>query len=167
MHTSINKRPWYQDKWVWFIITFPLSAVLAGFYTFYLAYTTDDGLVVDDYYKKGKAINQVLARDQAATVFGLTARIVRNQENTSLKLYLSATNSSFVAPEQIKLSFLHPTMGSNDQHLQMAHQGDGVYTGNLPAVTDGRWLVYLETDAWRLNTEISVPKHNSFTLSAQ
>lgn len=40
--------PWYKQFWPWFIIALPASAVVAGFYTLWLAINTPDYLVVDD-----------------------------------------------------------------------------------------------------------------------
>lgn len=42
----------------------PATAIVAGFITLWLAITSYDGLVADDYYKQGLAINQTLARER-------------------------------------------------------------------------------------------------------
>ena len=55
-------RAWYREPLVWLLISFPLTAVIAGFFTLYLAIISSDGLVVDDYYHRGKEINKSLAR---------------------------------------------------------------------------------------------------------
>ncbi len=47
--------PWYRYKLVWMIIAIPAASVIAGINMIYLAVNTDDGLVVDDYYKEGMA----------------------------------------------------------------------------------------------------------------
>ena len=57
MNTHKLKKPWYREPWVWLMIALPASAVVGGIITIYLAVSTSDGLVVDDYYKRGKAIN--------------------------------------------------------------------------------------------------------------
>jgi len=169
MLQETQKRPWFKDYMVWFVIAWPLIAIVAGFYTFYLAYITDDGLVVDDYYKKGKEINHVIARDQAASVYGLTTRIILNEESPSIVLYLTAKSSSFSFPNEIKFSFLHPTQDRLDQHLILKHQSQGTYNSEQTTkpLNDGRWYVYIESDAWRLNTTINMPNTQSFTASAQ
>ncbi len=44
--------PWYRQFWPWFIIALPASAVIAGFYTLYLAISQPVQLVVtDDEYR--------------------------------------------------------------------------------------------------------------------
>jgi len=63
---KFDARPWYREPWPWIIIAGPASAVVAGVALLWLAIDSNDGLVVDDYYKEGLAINQVIRRDQAA-----------------------------------------------------------------------------------------------------
>ena len=40
--------PWYRQFWPWFIIALPAAAVLASFFTLWLAISNPDYLVVDD-----------------------------------------------------------------------------------------------------------------------
>jgi len=40
--------PWYRQFWPWFIIALPAAAVIAGFFTLWLAISRPDYLVVDD-----------------------------------------------------------------------------------------------------------------------
>lgn len=51
-------KPWYRYGWPWFLMSFPAMAVVLGFHLLYLAMNTNNSLVVDDYYKQGKGINQ-------------------------------------------------------------------------------------------------------------
>ena len=60
---------------VWLVIAIPLSAVIVGMIMLTISIQTFDGLVEDDYYKKGKEINQVLARDEFALSNGITAMV--------------------------------------------------------------------------------------------
>src|SRR4030066_420476 len=83
-------RPWYREPLVWLIICFPLTAVIAGFFTLYLAIISKDGLVVDDYYQKGKEINMSLARDRAATQHGLRAGVHLDAAKQEVVVRLSA-----------------------------------------------------------------------------
>ena len=40
--------PWYKQFWPWFIIALPASAVIASFFTLWLAISNPDHLVVDE-----------------------------------------------------------------------------------------------------------------------
>ena len=40
--------PWYRQFWPWFIIALPTAAVVASFFTLWLAISQPDYMVVDD-----------------------------------------------------------------------------------------------------------------------
>ena len=40
--------PWYRQFWPWFIIALPASAVVASFFTLWLAISRPDYIVIDD-----------------------------------------------------------------------------------------------------------------------
>lgn len=54
-------RRWFQDKWPWLLAIPPAFAVIGGFAILYLASATSDGLVAEDYYRRGITINESLA----------------------------------------------------------------------------------------------------------
>ena len=66
-------RHWMREPLVWLLIAIPSSAVIMGVVMITLALQSWSGLVVDDYYRKGKQINRVLARDRLAYELGLAA----------------------------------------------------------------------------------------------
>ena len=55
-------EPWYRHRWPWLLMLGPFVVIVAAAITVYLAVISNDGLVDDDYYKQGLAINQTLAR---------------------------------------------------------------------------------------------------------
>ena len=62
----LHCRPWYREPWPWILMAGPFAVIVAGLFTAWMAVTRADPLVVDNYYKEGLAINQVIERDQAA-----------------------------------------------------------------------------------------------------
>jgi hypothetical protein len=46
--SPVQDLPWYRQFWPWFIIALPAAAVIAGFFTLWLAISNPDYLVVDD-----------------------------------------------------------------------------------------------------------------------
>jgi len=76
-----DTKPWYKQFWPWFIIALPASAVIAGITTVFIAFENADSLVVDDYYKEGKAINQRVALLKRARDMGLKAELQRLARN--------------------------------------------------------------------------------------
>ena len=67
--------PWYRQRWPWLLMLGPAIVVVAGIVTAVIAIETDDGLVADDYYKRGLAINQTLERAARTAALGLTATV--------------------------------------------------------------------------------------------
>ena len=72
-HATVT--PWWKQRWPWLLMAGPAIVIVAGIYTGYLAFTRQDALVVGDYYKRGKAINQDLRRDRVASSLGLSMSI--------------------------------------------------------------------------------------------
>ena len=144
-----DKKSWYQYPYVWLVIFFPLSAVIAGTYTIYLAVISDDGLVNDDYYEEGKLINLVKERDEMAEKLGLVSALNLDQEAGKVKLLLTA-NPDFTYPEKLKISFLNKTRKGFDQELMLTRSGKNLYVAALPDLVVGNWYVQIETDSWRI-----------------
>ncbi len=69
------QRPWYLEPWPWLLMLGPVIVMIAGFHTAWIAFSQQDALVVDVYYKQGKAINRDLRRDSAASRLGMAAAL--------------------------------------------------------------------------------------------
>ena len=81
---STDSNPWYKERWPWLLMAGPAIVVVAGFITAWLAVVSDDGLVADDYYKQGLAVNQRLQRDHYASQLGLRADVMRSGDQIRL-----------------------------------------------------------------------------------
>lgn len=157
-------KPWYREPWPWFLISLPASAVIAGLVTVWIAATHADGLVVGDYYKAGLAINQVLARDEAARTLALHATL--QERDGTLSVNLGGRLDAF--PRRLTLMLAHPTRPGMDRRFVLAHAGGGVYHAALPGLPAGKWHAQLLDDAsaWRLSGVLHTPFGGSAALSA-
>ena len=158
------KLPWYRQPLVWLVISIPLSAVLAGIVTIYLAVTTDDGLVVDDYYKQGLAINRQIERDQTATRLQLSADIEIDTATGFVKLMFDKGRLD-AYPLTLTLGLRHATQQQQDNFITLQHGIDNQYVGAVSrdggqGIRTGVWHVEIsrakdgETDAWRLSRRV-------------
>ena len=147
---NLLAKPWYREPWPWLLMSGPFIVVIAGFYTLWLAVTSDDGLVADDYYKRGLAINQTLSRATRAEQLMLGGRVELSVD--SVRLTLTGTG---VLPETLRLRLVHPTRAVDDQVLEVHAVSPGVYSGTLAAAVAGRRVLMLEDMAktWRLAGE--------------
>jgi hypothetical protein len=150
-------NPWWKEPWPWILMAGPAIVVVASVVTIYLAVTTSDGLVVDDYYKRGLAINQVLARSDRARAAGLRARLALDVETGAVVVHLEGAED---APAVLRLALAHPTRAGRDREITMMRGPDGSFVGRIDAAASRRWLVVLEDGArdWRLRGELTLPR---------
>lgn len=152
--TSNGAKPWYREPWPWILLAGPAAVIVAGVVTIWLAVATSDGLVADDYYRRGLAINQELRRDQAALNLGITADI--EARSGVLRVRLTARG---IAPEVLFAQLVHSTRAGHDQRLRLPRVAPGVYETGLPALSAGRWRMVLEDPRgeWRLIPTLTLP----------
>jgi len=118
-------KPWYRQLWPWLLISGPAAVLLAGAVTTWLAFASADGLVAEDYYRQGLAINKVLAREEAAKQLGISADL----EFESGRMRIRLKNQS---PEALFVHLAHATRAGHDQRLRLARVARGVYETDLP-----------------------------------
>lgn len=150
-------QPWYREPWPWILMAGPATVVVAGFVTAWLALRSDDGLVLDDYYKQGLAINQTLGRSAAAARLGMKAELYLMDGR--VRVLLAAAGSG-----ALTLRLAHPTRAGMDQSLQLTLVEPGVYEGKLRPLRAGRWHVVLEQRDWRLAGDWRLPAAGTLTL---
>ena len=138
--TETLKKPWYQQPLVWMLIGIPLSAVVMGIATIYLAIVSNDGLVVDDYYQKGKEINLDLARDTAASQYQLNGILDIDSQNQTLRFSLNKGNLPSL-PTELRAGLYHATRQGFDKNLVLSLTPEGSYYTALPDMPPGRWHV--------------------------
>lgn len=155
-------RPWQREPLVWLLIGIPLSAVIMGIVMLTLAIQTWSGLVVDDYYRKGKQINRVLARDQLACELGLAANL-RVLESGRIEIRFDP-GVSVIPGERIELKLVHATRPGLDRSLFFDNRQLRRLEAELPIPGPGRWNLFLQTGDWRLTGSLQFPQASSAPL---
>lgn len=150
---------------VWMVIGIPLLSVIMGMAMIGIAVRSHDGLVVDDYYKRGLAINEVLEREARARDLALSADVSFEPSSNRVLVSLSG-GPAFESPAEIKLGFYHATRKDNDRVLSLRRDGRGDYSAPMPELPSGRWYVSAETPEWRLIRVITIPGPEGFRISA-
>ncbi len=166
MKQSVDTRSWYREPWPWLLMAGPAIVVVASAITLWLAVSSDDGLVVDDYYKQGRGINQILSRDQAALQRGYRATLAWRVDSGRMRVTLSGHGE---LPPTLRLLIVHPTRPGLDQVAQLDRIDAGLYEAAAAAPSAGRWLVTIEDDErnWRLTGEWQVPQQMQIQLVAR
>lgn len=166
--TPDSPPPWYKQFWPWFLMFFPATAVVAGIATIIIAVKSDDGLVNDNYYKAGLAINQTLDRKQKAQALGLTANVNWDKLTQTISLQLSGKITTL--PARLTMQLAHATRANHDQTVTIFLSPDKKsYTGRINTVKPGNWIIILEPEEkdWRINGRTSLPKETKWHLNSK
>lgn len=174
---------WYFHFWPWVLVLIPFSAVLFGILMVVMVASYPDDLVVDDYYKDGMEINQILTLDKNAAKMGVTAKLILNPGRPLSFQVENADDSALM------LNLFHVTDSELDTSVVLYPQDDGVYsaahTAEMPVssndsasssvagingslvmdrmneifATEGIWYVELNgaDDSWRLRARVTTP----------
>lgn len=151
--------PWYHYGWPWFLISIPFVSVCLGSVMLYLAFNANNSLVVDDYYKEGKAYNLRIERDRLASLLGLRAVVTQSSEGLILELVQdtpialpesleSAARSArqnYTMPASLRLRWIHVTQEARDGHTELMFIGANRYIAqgvSLPV--QGKFRLHIE-----------------------
>ncbi|PID61744.1 MAG: hypothetical protein CSB44_05785 [Gammaproteobacteria bacterium] len=161
-----STAPWYRHRWPWILISIPAVSVLLGILMITLSLSTNNSLVVDDYYKEGKAINQRLERDRLAASLGVTASIETSGTDGIIQLEFDDTAAADALPPSLQLQWIHVAFAEEDRTIVFEHVGAGRYVavgGAAGFPDDGHWNLQLEPvnadgqqQNWRLTSATSI-----------
>ncbi|MGV3741132.1 MAG: FixH family protein [Burkholderiaceae bacterium] len=160
-----NMRPWYTHRWPWLLMIGPVAVVLAGIHTTMIAFSSQDALVVDDYYKQGKSINMDLRRDRVAASMQLQMDMGYDAANGKISGSLKGLQSE----EAIVLSLVHSTLPEKDIQLRVQPDAQGRFSATLPMLDIARWQVMVENERrdWRLHGPWSWPQEKRIVINAR
>lgn len=157
--------PWYKQFWPWFLIGLLFSAIGVSTTFAVLSVRSFDGMVQDDYYEHGTAINMVLAKQRRAAELALTADLRIDPLTSDIVVDLEGE----ARPERLYLELIFPTRGDRDQEITLEHARNGRYLGQAPDNLRYRWYLQLqpsqEDPEWRLLGEADFPSEGGFALT--
>ncbi len=153
-------QPWYKQFWAWFILAPLIVVIFACAITVSIAFNNKDDVVIDNYYKEGRMINQRFEQDSTAREMGLTGELMFDREVGEVFLTLQ---SDAVLPEELVLELSHPHKAEYDQQLILKKVIEGRYRADLGARLQHQWYVrilpHIEAEIteapWRLKGEIN------------
>ena len=155
---SSQPSPWYREPLVWMVVAIPAAAVIAGTVMLVLANATWDGLVADDYYRRGMEINRSLARDAEAARLGLRASVTFPAPGIVMARLRGPDGSATTSDgSALNLNFVRAARAGADIRVTMTLAGGEVWRGILPALPPGKWYVELGNGQWRLVAPVRIP----------
>lgn len=164
-------KPWYRYGWPWFLISFPFISMVLGGVMLYLALTTNNSLVVDDYYQQGKAINVRIERDRASALLGMAATLSSSTEGlivdlsqtppvvpSSLQEDAGNALSAFTPSETLSVRWIHVTQAEKDGSAEFISIGGERYVASGASLpTGGKYRIHLQPQGdslWRLVSSV-------------
>lgn len=143
---DIKALPWHAEPWPWLLMAGPALVAVALVATGWLAIRSDDGLVAQDYYKRGLLINQTLKRGGAEDRVERGA-IVGVATNGEVRVRLHGVPKS---PAWLRLTVARANEHAEGLVVELASANAEEWAGTLPHLGPGRWIVTLDADSWRL-----------------
>lgn len=149
------KTSWYKEPWAWLVFILPMTAVVAGITTLFIANHDPDDLVVGDYYKKGKAINLEVGKVRLAQKLGMKFAL-QMQDN---KLVIKPIGIEKEFP-LLNVNFVHPTLAERDFYLALTPDGNGHFRHTFDEDVKGKWRLTVSSfeNTWKIQNTIYLPQ---------
>ena len=137
-------KPWYRQFWFWFVFSPLIYIVIMCSVTVTIALKGADDVIIDNYYKEGRMINQTLEQDKRAQALGLSGDLRFDRATGEILLTMSTvpTDASLM-PEELLLMMGHPVKAAKDQLIVLKAIAPGSYRGELHVEPDYSWYLTL------------------------
>ena len=136
---SALKSPWIRGLIVMMAVIFAANVTMIT-----LAFKTSPGLVVDDYYEKGKNYNKSLEKMAAQKALGWDASLLIPEtivegEINRYGLTVFDKSKSALSVDKVEIYAFRPSDVKADFMTQMKPDADGQYAGDLMFPLPGVW----------------------------
>lgn len=157
-------RPWYKEPWPWILISIIVIPMIVAVIrlNIYREYKVE--MVVDDYYKKGKSINQEFAREKLAQSYGISALVNFSNDNIVIDIN---HNKQAPALANLIISLYHSTQSFKDLSLRATARADGTFSAALPNELTGKWQLTVEPydKKWKIQKNIFLPASKQIIIT--
>ena len=156
-----DTKPWYKQLWPWILIAIPVVTAIKAVHTIVVMQQHSPDLVVDDYYKAGRAINMQLAKYREAALRNLDAHVLVAGNRAVVRF---AENT--VLDGTVHLDFYHPTLAERDFALDAERSGELLYVATLPVTPSGKWQLVVSDASkdWKLRATLELTASNEIKL---
>ena len=137
-------KPWYRQFWFWFVFSPLIYIVIMCSVTVTIALKGADDVIIDNYYKEGRMINQALEQDKRAKALGLTGDLSFDRTTGEISLTIAnPPTDATLMPEHLLLMMGHPVKAAKDQLITLVAIAPGKYRGELITEPDYSWYLTL------------------------
>lgn len=137
-------KPWYRQFWFWFVFGPLIFIIILCGFTVSIALKGADDVIIDNYYKEGRMINQALEQDKRASALGLMGDL--RYDLTSGEVVLAIANppaDPALMPDEMLLMMGHPVKAAKDQLIALKSVSPGHYRGELHSKPEYSWYLTL------------------------
>ncbi|KZN30275.1 CcoH-like protein [Pseudoalteromonas luteoviolacea S2607] len=144
---------------------FPLVTIIACVILVSVAVGNGPDMVVDDYYKKGKAINLELSKFNKAKALYLHGDLQVENDRVSFNF----TKGDHSKVNALKVSFYHRTIKEYDFSLTLLANASGAFTGLLEKPHQGAFTVFIEPmdGSWKMKENLQLPTKSLISITPQ
>jgi hypothetical protein len=155
-------KVWYKQFWPWFLIIVPITSMVLSFSMMGLAFNGEDSMVIDDYYKEGRAINLKIKKFEKAKLLNISTRTQIFSDYVEV-IFMSGSPESDGA---LTLDFFHSTQKFKDFSVVLLRDANGIYRAPLAADVSGKWQLSLHPfdENWKIQKVVTLPQTKSFVL---
>lgn len=139
-----SAKPWYRQFWFWFVFSPLIYIIIMCSITVTIALKGADDVIIDNYYKEGRMINQALEQDQRARDLGLGGALRFDRATGEVLLTIANIPAdASLMPETLLLMMGHPVKAANDQLIVLKAIAPGHYRGQLLVEPNFSWYLTL------------------------
>jgi len=135
--------PAWKSPWVIAWIALVVTVLGVNFAMVYLAVTSNPGLVVEDYYERGRSYERSLSSRSAHNPGWLLRADIPQEiiagEPIAIRFFLEDKAGQPVTPKDVELFVYRPSDATRDFSVRMAEEGPGRYVADLSFPLVGVW----------------------------
>lgn len=136
-------KVWYREPWFWMVLAPLIAVVFSSATMVFLAVTSADDVVSDDYYKEGRLLAQEFTSEEHAKSLGLQGDISFDWLTHEVILRLNKN----ITADQLSLLVSHPAKSKYDRTLILQRVAPSLFRADLDEILQGRW--YLRLSAYK------------------
>ena len=161
----MKPTPWYKHFWPWFLMFFPVATIVACIGLVVFAVGNGPDIVVDDYYKKGKAIDLELSKFNKAKALYLHGDLNVESDFVEFKF----TKGDFSKVTALKASFYHRTIKKHDFEVNLLANANGSFTAILEDIQLGAYTIFIEPmdGSWKMKEDLLIPTIETIEVSPE
>lgn len=149
---KMDKRDWsvaWKNPLVIFWFAIVLTVLMVNFFMVSMAVVTNPGLVVDDYYERGKNHAAIMAKriemDKMGWQLNVDLPVMTESKTSTILLTVLDKDNQVFNVDSATLYYYRPSDRHLDGSVELAYTGEvGQYKADFSLPVKGKWDVILE-----------------------